>query len=295
MRAKSETSFTCHRVVLFADIVGSTALYERVGNLDAKRKVIACLESLSAIAEQYGGRVVKSMGDGILCSFDEAEGSVDSALEMCDDAPRHELSIRVGAHCGEVVEDAGDIFGDAVNTASRIASVAKPSEILVSRELRERMPPGMKSLVRSVQPVSVKGKSEPLELFAILRGSTTHTMAVVNPILQAAGSATLEVAYGDTTLELGGERLEISLGREAQNDIVIENMYASRAHARIYSRMGKFVLLDQSANGTFLVPEGQSRLHLHREEAILHGAGSVYFGADPSSKETEPVRFRVTS
>jgi len=289
------TSQTSHRSVLFADIVSSTALYEEIGNLKAKETVGSCLDALSAIVVEHDGRVVKSMGDGILCAFSNSEEAVNSALAMCDKAPAHKLSIRVGVHCGEVVQDAGDIFGDAVNTASRIAGLAKPLEILISRELRETLPPFMKSLVRSVQPVSVKGKREPLELFAILRGSASHTMASFSPLVDLAKQARLEVTYAGKTVEVEREHSEITLGREAENDVVIDNKYASRQHARIYHRLGKFVLVDQSANGTFLVPEDQSRLHLHREEALLHGSGSIYFGADPTSQETEPVHFRVRS
>ena len=168
----SSTAKTVERSILFADIVSSTALYESLGNIEAKKQVGERMRELYATVEDHRGHVVKSLGDGILCAFASREDAVRAAVNMCGDEGGSSLNIHVGVHCGEVVEDGGDIFGDAVNTVARIAALAKPSEILISKEMKESLPPFMNDIVRRVPPVSVKGKREPLELFAILRSGS---------------------------------------------------------------------------------------------------------------------------
>jgi predicted component of type VI protein secretion system len=73
----------------------------------------------------------------------------------------------------------------------------------------------------------------------------------------------------------------------------VAHKLVSRRHASVHYRGGKFVLVDESANGTFLVPEGHRTIVLRREEALLHGSGRIYLGADPDADPTEAVEFRV--
>jgi class 3 adenylate cyclase len=285
---------TSYRTVMMADVVGSTALYEKIGNIAAKQQVGGCLDALSNAVESHTGRVVKSLGDGILSAFDSPEQAVMSAIAMCELTPRHDLEIRIGLHSGEVVEDAGDIFGDAVNTVSRIADLAKPSEILITKSLVEGLPPFVKSLVRRVQPVFVKGKKEPIELFTILTGDLSQTLAPVTimDVPRPQTIARLQLSYREQsfTLRPGSD---LTMGRDPENQIVIASQHVSRLHARIFHRQGKFVLVDHSANGTYLIPEDQPKLHLLREEALLHGYGHIYLGADPDTSESEPTLFQT--
>ena len=297
---------THRRSILFADIVRSTELYERLGDLDAKLRVAECLERLTAHIVSHEGRVVKSMGDGLLCAFDEEEKAVWAALSMGARAGEGELEIKVGVHSGPVVEDEGDIFGDAVNTAARIAELAKPSEILLSSDMESFLPSFMEAVARPVPPIEVKGKREPLELLAIqfaelerlaegaaaADGDVGKTMVVDRGAdLFERTPMRLELRYESTSLNLDvGARLEI--GRDPESGLRISNSFVSRHHARIEHRQGKFVLEDTSSNGTYLVPHMQSKIHLLREKAILHGNGRIYLGADPDSNSSEPIIFQ---
>ncbi len=93
-----------HRSILIADIVGSTELYERLGDVVANRLVRECLDKLSATAKSFQGQVVKSLGDGILCSFGSQQDAVWAAVGMCEELEKHSLDIRIGVHWGEVLE-----------------------------------------------------------------------------------------------------------------------------------------------------------------------------------------------
>lgn len=279
--------------VLIVDIVQSTALYEELGNVEARRRVGACLESLGQVATGRGGQVIKSMGDGLLCRFLTSDGAADAAVGMCEVAGRQNLEVRVGLHYGEVIEDGGDIFGDAVNTASRVADVANPGEVLITKDFRDTLPAFMRGLVRPVQPVSVKGKREPLELFAVLRDSSTGTMVVTNRPAARAENAALEITYRGQSVRLDRDRSAVTIGRDPDNDLVVASDWTSRRHVRIYHRMSKFMLVDQSANGTYVVFDGQAKLYVHREETVLLRSGRIHLGADPDGQEGEPVHFAL--
>lgn len=288
---------TAHAVVLIVDIVRSTALYEELGNQVARERVGACLRALGDLVTSRDGQVIKSMGDGLLCRFAAPASAVSAAIEMCAHVPELSMEIRVGLHHGEVIiEEDGDIFGDAVNTASRVADIANPGEILITRDLQEQIAHVRHLTTRPVQPVSVKGKRDPLELFAVVTNTPNETMVFSVPpalLSDARPAPSLVIAYRDRVIRLDNTRTELTVGRGSECDLVVEEQFASRVHARIYRRTDRFVLADRSANGTFVAPEGLARLFVHREEALLIQAGQIYLGSDPDTKPTEPISYRV--
>jgi len=298
---ESSSTFTCRRSILFADVVGSVALYEELGNVVARKKVGSCLKLLTDTTRRFGGHVVKSLGDGILCSFASELPAAQAAMRMCDQSVEAGVDIHVGVHCGEVLESAGDVFGDTVNTASRIASLAKPLEILISRPFRDALPAVLQRSVREVRPITVRGKTRALELYAILRdgaglgdNSPNQTIAIAplrRPSGDGAREARLELSFAGrlVTATPGGG---LTLGRNPASDVEVPGKSVSRDHARIFHRQGKYVLQDQSANGSWVVPRGQPKIYLLREEAILIGAGRIYLGTDPEDRETAPIRYR---
>jgi adenylate cyclase len=288
---------TDHAVVLIVDIVRSTALYEELGNQVARERVGACLRALGEIVTAQEGQVIKSMGDGLLCRFAVPDNAVAAATAMCARVPQLSLEIRVGLHYGEIIiEDDGDIFGDAVNTASRVADIANPGEILITRDLQALLTPSRHLMTRAVQPVSVKGKRDPLELFAVVMNTPNETMVFsLTPALlsELRPAPELEITYRGRVFRLDATHSELTVGRGSECDVVVEEQWASRVHARIYRRTDRFFLADRSANGTFVAHESMSTLFVHREETLLVQAGLIYLGSDPATQPTEPIRYRL--
>ena len=289
---------TTERSILIADIVKSTELYERLGNVEAQRLVSECLHVVGKTVEAFHGQVIKSLGDGILASFRAQQDSVWAAVGMCEKVEPLKTNIRVGVHWGEVLEEQGDVFGDTVNTAARIVGRAKPSEILISRELSETLPQFLQDLTRPVPPIAVKGKREPIEVFTLLKDSgnagLTSTIEVERTVMfspKRARNAELELSYRSQKFTLS-EGQELTVGRDPGCGLQVDNKHVSRLHARIFCRQGKFILEDQSANGTFLLPQ-YSKLHILREETFLHGSGLIYLGADPDVTRSEPILFAI--
>ena len=118
--------------VLFADVAGSTKLYEALGDKLAKKLVDEVLAALTIITRRHGGRVIKTIGDEAMCVFASAERSFYAAIDIrqkIDTMPvvsgSSKRRIRIGFHAGPVIEEKGDVFGDTVNTAARMSGLAR--------------------------------------------------------------------------------------------------------------------------------------------------------------------------
>jgi class 3 adenylate cyclase len=131
-----ETAATSDRVlatVLFTDIVASTEQLAARGDNAWGRTLDEHDRTMERLVTNYRGRVVKSTGDGILATFDGPARAVRCATEMIDAASQQGITLRAGLHTGEIEIRPTDVVGIAVHTANRIAALAEPSEILVSR------------------------------------------------------------------------------------------------------------------------------------------------------------------
>jgi len=287
--------------VLFADITGSTRLYERLGNARALECVGLCLSIMRESALGCGGRVVQTIGDEVLCVFPtalaaaQAATEMQSRVEMQDPVSGQRLQIHVGLQFGPVLEEGQDVFGDCVNVAARMVKLAKPSQIIAAGECVKAIGDPSKIQSRPLDRLPVKGREEEIEVYEILwRQSEELTfMASRAPGLPKPPRVMLRLTHGGKETVLGAERDLIRLGRENSSDVVIADRKASREHARIERRRDKFVLVDISSNGTFVTFHGQPEMEVRREEIVLHGRGSISFGHPYSADPTEVATFEV--
>ena len=125
--------------IMFTDIVGYTAL---MGN--DEQKAFAVLNKNRAlqkpIIEQFNGRWIKELGDGVLASFNTVSDAVNAAIKIQEACNRaKDFQLRIGIHLGEVVFENDDVFGDGVNIASRIQAIAKPGCIYVSESVHNNI------------------------------------------------------------------------------------------------------------------------------------------------------------
>ncbi len=286
---------TSRRTILFVDIASSTALYDDLGDAAARARVGPCLSALAGLVVSGGGQTIKSLGDGLLAAFDSESCAVTAALEMVDRALEHRLRVHIGLHCGEVLEEEGDLFGQAVNTALRICALAKPSEILISTGVFQRLPPHQQAAARRIPAVAVKGLREELELFVLECSDDTSTTLNLGAtsIRSLLGSRRgLELLLEGRTWMVDS-RAAFTLGRGPENDLVLDRQEVSRRHATISLRRGKMVIQDQSVNGTWILPDDGSLLHLLREESPLHGRGQLFLGLGPDRPGAQGIAYRA--
>ncbi len=285
--------------VLFADIAGSTKLYEAVGDTDAKTLIDEALVAMQVITQRHRGRVVKTIGDELMCVFPNAERGFLAATDMQTVVNALMLTkgvkrmIRVGFHAGPVIEEKGDVFGDTVNTAARMAGLAKGMQIMTTRATVDALPTALRTSTRPIAAVAVKGKAEDLQVFEVLWQESEDLTMAAGVEHAAQPVAELVLRHGGREIVVDAERPAVMIGRDAACDLVITDPKASRQHAKIEKRRDKFYLADQSSNGTYLTFAGDPEVALRREELSLRRSGSIVFGHSAAEPTKDTIEFSV--
>lgn len=159
-----------HRAIMFTDIVGSTEMTARLGDVAATELVRAHDSLVRRALAQYAGREVKHMGDGVMASFDTTTAAVECAKAIQKSFAHYNrespepIHIRIGLDCGEPIEDSRDLFGSTVQRASRLCNAAGTDQILVSKAVREECED--ESGFADCGSKELKGFREPVRVFA---------------------------------------------------------------------------------------------------------------------------------
>jgi adenylate cyclase len=291
---------TSNLAILFADISGSTRLYELLGDVAARAKVASCLDQLTDVIKRHRGTVIKTIGDEVMCTFPDAEAAATAACEMHetieDDATEQtaagpiSLAIRVGMHYGPAILEAGDVFGDAVNVAARMASMAKAGQIITTQMAVETMSPILRASTRFIDRAPVRGKKETMDIFEVIWQQEDVTRMSTGIIAKPEIAARMRLTHHGATIYIGSERPQVVLGRSKTADMTVDEVLASRQHVRIEFRRGKFFIIDQSTNGTY-VKYPNNEAFLRREEMPLTGNGMISLGRPFSESPQEVVHF----
>lgn len=272
--------------VLFADIVGSTRLYEILGDTNAEALISTTLKQLSKIIVRNQGEIIKTIGDEVMCRFGTAEQAVAAAKSMHEflakkAAPSrdYKLAIRVGAHHGPIIESDGDVFGDTVNIAARVAALARGGKTVITGYSFDQLSPATRQRCRHFMCTTVKGKEAPIDVYDVVWEQTDELTRVVGSDAPRMAGNVLTIRFGDSEIRLSANaRTSATLGRSQDCDLVIPSPHASRQHCRIECNRGKFVLNDNSANGSYVI-HNKAELLFHQEAVPLLGKGSISLGA----------------
>ena len=272
--------------VLFADVCGSTTLYEKLGDVRALRLVGGAVGLLRELTEKHGGRTVKTIGDEVMSVFPRADQALFAAAAMqtqFDAVPSVDdpkVRIRVAFHLGAVIEEDGDVFGDSVNVAARLAGLARAGQVLTSEDTVTSLPPMLRGTIRPVESVTIRGRSEAIGVCEVLWNTQDGDRTVVaesgGRCAGAAASLTLRLATG--ALELAPDSPTARIGRDPAAAIVINHSKVSRDHAHVECRRGRFILVHHSTNGSFVHPDGADEILVKREEFVLTGGGEIRLG-----------------
>ena len=292
------------RAILFADVCESTAIYEAAGDAAALAQINRLLAVLEKQVQAAGGRVVKSLGDGVICVFGEADGAFRAACEMQQAAielgsgERTPLRIKVGCNYGPVVLAHDDVFGDTVNVCARLMSLANPEQVLTTRQTLDALSGDLRSRCRELYETQVRGRGVPVMVCEVMwRADADLTKVDLSQDELAAagrGDWVLKLSYAGESfvVEPAGS---VRVGRDASNDIVVPSEHASRQHARIFARDAQFLIADQSSNGTFVMVDGSTReLRLRREQALLGERGWIGLGKTAAKHGEHVVRYRLS-
>jgi class 3 adenylate cyclase len=156
-------------VILFTDIVGSTALTEQLGDSAFRAKARELDTSLRSVIREAGGAPVegKVLGDGVMAVFTSAHQAIDCALRCNVAAQTTGLSLHLGIHAGDVIREGNTVYGGAVNIAARIAGASAAGELLVSDIVRGLARTSASVVFEDRGEQALKGVGEPQRLFAV--------------------------------------------------------------------------------------------------------------------------------
>jgi class 3 adenylate cyclase len=283
--------------ILFADVSGSTTLYERLGDRQALRAVEQVIDLLRRAVSTYHGRVVKTIGDEVMAVFRDADTALQAASDMQTRVAAlptfadARLAIRIGFHYGATLEENGDYFGDAVNTAARMAGLAKGGQIITTAATVAALSPLLREGTREVAALSVKGKQAEVQVCEVLWQTGEDLTMLAAKLAQASTEAVLRITHGSRTVVMDGDLATVQIGRDLSHQVPITDKMASRLHGRIERRGDKFYYVDLSTNGTYLTIEGDVETVLRRDQAMLRGRGTLSFGHSATDPGAELVTF----
>lgn len=293
--------------VVFADLVGSTGIFERLGDETAGRFVTQLTTALAKIFEQHRGRVVKLLGDGLFVVFASEEQALTACIAI-QERLQHKpvrpggtgrpVQMQMGIESGEVVEIQGDCYGDAVNSAARLADLAGADQILTTQRVRDALPPEQQEKLRSLGPMYLRGKAEVTEVFRVEWQPERDAEATVMgaSMFGQPTEAHLEISIGGDSRRLQPRGEPVTLGRSTTVDLNVNDTRVSRLHATIEWRGGHFVLTDGSSFGTWVYFGNQPEpMVLRRTECYLVGQGQIALGCDRNAEAAPVASFAVVS
>lgn len=289
--------------VVIADVCGSTPLYERSGSTKALDIIAECLDRITAIAESEGGRVLRSKGDDILCTFPAADDAVRAASRMVEAQSDSAVDIHVGMDFGSVVEARAGVFGDTVNVAARMLAIAKPGEILTTEAVVERLSASERGRVRFLDNITVKGKAGALGVYSVFKNDSDVTYHVGDDGHRTVQFRTVErperqkamvtLDFEGTTVVHHEGQGGLLIGRSRKADLVIDEPCVSREHALITVRRGRVLLTDLSSTGTWISEPDHKPILVKRDVVQLVHDGIISPGLRPKKGAPTLIHFRL--
>jgi class 3 adenylate cyclase len=286
--------------VLFADISGSTALYEDLGDERALQLVTQTLAILTEEMAVHHGTLVKTMGDEIMCTFPDVITAFNAACDMQEAVEKRRpggeqpIHVRIGLHYGEVLHKNGDIYGDTVNVAAKVTAITRARQIMTTHTVVKSLSDELRKKTRPVMRTVFRGKAKAFDVFHVhweRERSPAGRVGQSTYRKPAESRQELMLRYGSKVMTLNEQTQYAVLGRGENCDFVVNQSLASRQHARIEYSFGKTLLADSSKNGTFVQFSDGKQIRLNNQQIVLHGAGKISLGQPFSKNPTELIEF----
>jgi len=297
------TAQTKKIAILFADISGSTALYEKHGDLKARHLIARCLFILKSALTTHNGTLIKTIGDEILCTFPTAEIAMNAACEMQraiktdNQSSEYPMYIRIGFNYGDVILEENDIYGDAVNVASRVTEITRANQIMTTTAVVNMLPLSVQDKIRKILRAELKGKQELQDIFQVMweledMGNTRIGMSAYRK--PQVENNELILTYCNRPYLINEQNTKLILGRDDSCNIIVKNDFVSRQHATVVFKFGNFIISDHSSNGTY-IRNGDVIIRLNREDTTLRGKGLISLGQPYIDNPGDLIEFNITT
>jgi len=290
---------THNLAVMFADISDSTSLYQKLGDGPARNIVNACLKVVDGVVKRYDGRLVKTIGDEVMCVFPDADRAVMAASDMqarvsATRPGNYPVAIHIGLHYGPVLVEENDVFGDTVNVAAYLRAAATAEQILTTDAVERGLSAALKTCVRPVFNAVLKGSDQESTVHQVLWRTDRTDLTDVNlqPSKMIPGdTGALLVTLGEERVRVDQWRNGVVIGRSKDCDLIVTDNYASRRHLSIKLVRTHFYLFDHSINGTFVSLGSGEEVHVLRRELLLDGVGQICIGRSRVERPQQVVNF----
>lgn len=298
--------------VVFADLTGSTGVFESLGNAKATQAITRLTQWIGQVCINHHGLVVKSLGDGVLMVFKENADAVDAVIEMQRVHTERikswpdtlKMRLQVGLARGDVVAQDGDYFGDAVNVASRLSDLSGPDQILGTENVIDHLPADSTVRSRCLGAMDIRGRDEACTVYRVEWQNELLTEfftmpASLTPLTFARPVRKLgeiDLSWLDVQASFTSADLPIYLGRVADAQFVVTDPRVSRLHAKITWRAGKFYIEDISSFGTWVRFAGaKDVVSLRRNDCVLLVPGELALGGPFEDFTVPTVSFTFPS
>ena len=286
--------------VLLADVVGSTPLYERIGDDAALRQVSDCLDAIREVVAQHGGDFIYSKGDDVLSLFERPEAALRAVSQISSQLTGAPLNARIGLHFGAVIRARGAVFGDVVNVTARLSTTANPGEVLISQSFFEALSASSRSALRLLDKMAFKGKQELFDVYTLGSDDGTHSTQIASPgtIIERRFAPlrqiNLVIRYEDQLQSCRNNGL-VTVGRSPECNIVVQRPWVSRHHATFSISNGKARLIERSSSGTFVSMGPGHEVFVRREDILLFGSGVISPGRRSSLGDAQLLHYEIVS
>lgn len=299
--------------VVFTDLHGSTAVFEALGNVLATENITRITASIVQQCVAANGRVVKTLGDGVLALFPDGNSALKAVVELQrvhfkrmsrspGDVP---MPIRIGVASGDVELVDGDCYGDAVNVAARLCDLCGPNQIWADAASLHHVSESQGVTFRILGPIHIRGRGEPCTVYQIewheveasdfltMQGETGHGLLEGNSDVLGRE---IELSWLSHVKRFRSFELPVHIGRVRSVEFLVNDPRVSRTHARLEWRNGSVVLVDVSSYGSWIrfIGAKGADVQLRREECVLHGEGELALGASFADGSVPTVHFKVT-
>jgi len=298
--------------VVFADLSGSTGVFESLGNTKATQAITRLTQWIGQVCTRQNGVVVKNLGDGVLMVFKNNADAVEAVIEMqrvhterIKSWPESlKMRLQIGLARGDVVAQDGDYFGDAVNVASRLSDLSGPDQILGTEMVIDQLPTNSTARPRCLGAMEIRGRDEACTVYRLEWQNEVLTEfftmpASLTPMIFAKPERKLgeiDLSWLDRQASFTSSDLPIYLGRVADAQFVVTDPRVSRLHAKITWRAGKFYIEDISSFGTWVRFAGaKDVVSLRRSDCVLLVPGELALGAPFEDFTVPTVSFTFPS
>lgn len=293
--------------IFFVDVAGSVELYDSIGDIQAHKKIVECLNQMSLVIDDQGGRVVEIIGDEIMAAFPDPDHAVEAATRIQTKLVQEtgsQLGVRIGFHAGPTAESDGHPYGDTVNVAARMVNLAKSGQIITNHQTAKDLSEDNQVRMRVVDKTFIKGKSNPYVIHEVIWDESESTILLTLPktgyVSRLPTEGSLSLKYRGKIMNIAESSGEVVLGRGPRCGLVIHSGAASRTHAVVSCRNGKMVFKDRSTNGTFIrtfkdqnAPD-ETDLFIHHQEWMSDSNGIFSLGEAIKNNGPNIIHFRFS-